>query len=120
MKKALVIVVVALLAIVGFALSPIEKKPPPIEKIQQVISGKPSLVTWCFDMDKKQWVSSGTPPECPVLEFESPVDASLVTSVLYPGQYRGEDGGYRVHGGFRFDKQTSTQVDVRAPFDAYV
>ena len=91
----------------------------PIEKIRQTVSGKPSIVLWDYDFDRKEWKPFSEAPECPVLEFESPVDISKATSVLYPGQYRGEDGGYRVHGGFRFDKQTSTQIDVRAPFDAY-
>ena len=77
-------------------------------------------VSWEIDMDQKKWEPSRTPPPCPDVEFISPVDLSKVTSVLYPGQYRGEDGGYRVHGGFRFDKQPDTKIDVRAPFDAYV
>src|SRR3989338_1614326 len=118
MKKSVIIVALFLLA-AAFVLFPSDKKPAPIEKIQQAISGKTSLVTWDYDEGNK-WASSSASPECPTLEFESPVGVDKVTSVLYPGQYRGEDGGYRVHGGFRFDKQTSTQVDVRAPFDAYV
>lgn len=92
----------------------------PIEKVKQTFSGKTSRVAWDFDMQAKVWKPSGNPPECPQLELESPVDVSKVTSVLYPGQFRGEDGGYRVHGGFRFDKNKDTKIDVRAPFDAYV
>ena len=79
-----------------------------------------SLVLWDYDMEQNKWGPVGNPPECPPIEMASPVDLSKATSILYPGQYRGEDGNYRAHGGFRFDKQTTTQVDVRAPFDAYV
>jgi hypothetical protein len=51
--------------------------------------------------------------ECQPLR--SPVDVSLVTSVLYPGQYRG--GHYKAHGGFRLDGSSNT-VTVSAPLDA--
>jgi hypothetical protein len=72
-------------------------------------------IVWDY-LDGK-WVSSGTPPECPALVFSSPVDIGKATSILYPGQRRGE---YKPHGGFRFDNQNTNAIDVRAPFDGYV
>ena len=63
------------------------------------------------------WEPSSTPPECPDLIYYSPIDLSLATSVLYPGQYRDE---YKPHGGFRFDKQKTSDIEVRAPFNGYV
>lgn len=65
-----------------------------------------------------KWEPSGSPSECPNLIFYSPVDLKKATSVLYPGQYRG--GEYKAHGGFRFDKETTNEIEVRAPFDGYV
>jgi len=60
------------------------------------------------------WGIQGSSNECPVLL--SPVDTASVTSVLYPGQYRG--GDYKAHGGFRFDGQNHNDVIVRAPISA--
>ncbi len=54
--------------------------------------------------------------QCPALL--TPVDVSLVTSVLYPGQIRG--GDYKPHGGFRLDNATTNLVEVTAPLDAKV
>lgn len=55
---------------------------------------------------------------CPdPLIVELPVNVSQVSSILYPGQYRG--GDYKPHGGFRFLKDDNL-VDVRAPMDAYL
>lgn len=48
--------------------------------------------------------------------LQSPVDVSTVTSVLYPGQWRG--GDYKPHGGFRFDGLNNDAVTVTAPLDA--
>lgn len=62
--------------------------------------------------------STATPSgQCPALI--SPVDVTLVTSVLYPGQVRG--GDYKPHGGFRLDNATtSNSVNVMAPLDAQI
>ena len=52
------------------------------------------------------------------MTFVTPVDLSRVTSILYPGQVRGE---YRAHGGFRFDSASETgQIAVRAPMTATI
>lgn len=52
------------------------------------------------------------------MTFVTPVDLSRVTSIIYPGQVRGE---YRAHGGFRFDSAgESGQIAVRAPMTATI
>src|SRR3989344_3401087 len=50
--------------------------------------------------------------------FQMPVDMRKVTSMLYPGQYRG--GDYKAHGGFRFDHSRPDEIQVIAPYDAEV
>ncbi|OGK20981.1 hypothetical protein A2866_02590 [Candidatus Roizmanbacteria bacterium RIFCSPHIGHO2_01_FULL_39_8] len=50
--------------------------------------------------------------------FQMPVDINRVTSILYPGQYRG--GEYKAHGGFRFDNSHPDEIKVVAPYDAEV
>lgn len=64
------------------------------------------------------WVPRGTPQACPELLFQAPVDLDLVTSILYPGQFRGND--FKPHGGFRLDGGQGTAVEVRAPMSAWV
>lgn len=55
--------------------------------------------------------------ECPeILNFQTPVDVNKVTSVLYPGQIRGND--FKPHGGFRFDKLQSNEIFVKIPIDS--
>jgi type II secretory pathway pseudopilin PulG len=80
-------------------------------------SSESSDVTWNFN-NGKTWQASGTPPSCPdPLVFPvSPIDTKPVTSLLFPGQYRGTD--YKPHGGFRFGGSKSTDVTVRVPMDA--
>lgn len=50
--------------------------------------------------------------------FKLPVDINKATSVLYPGQYRGQE--YKPHGGFRFDKSLPDEITVTAPYNAQV
>lgn len=59
---------------------------------------------------------NGTIPTCvaPMIK-QFPAEISKVTSVLYPGQYRG--GNYKPHGGLRFDKSANDEITVKAPFD---
>jgi len=59
---------------------------------------------------------SKTTTECPAMI--SPVDVSLATSILYPGQTRGND--YKAHGGFRFDNSKNEDITVKSPYDASV
>ena len=74
-------------------------------------------VEWQF-IDQ-QWQPSSTPPACPEpLEFPAPIDVSLVSGMIYPGQIRGTD--FKAHGGFRFDSLGHNQVEVRAIMDGYV
>lgn len=73
-------------------------------------------VSWDFDFNSKRWQVRGNPPICPnPLVFSSPVDVSLVSGILYPGQERG--GDYKPHGGFRFDNRDTNKVEVRAIMD---
>lgn len=87
-----------------------------------MMSGKasPTETSWNFFDDYSQvWRANENPPACPVpLKMLSPVNLSLVTGVLYPGQYRGND--YKTHGGFRFDNSTNNAIIIRAPMDAYI
>lgn len=50
--------------------------------------------------------------------FKMPVDMNKVTSILYPGQIRGNS--FKAHGGFRFDGSRPEQIIVRAPYGARV
>lgn len=74
---------------------------------------------WSFNFDNQEWEVLGNPPECPnPLLINSPVDVSLASSILYPGQVRG--GDYKPHGGFRFDGLENNEVDVYAPINASI
>jgi hypothetical protein len=73
-------------------------------------------ISWFFN---NEWLYSGSPPKCPdPLIFQTPVDVNLATSILYPGQYRGND--YKPHGGFRFDSSDNEDIVVRVPIDSYI
>ena len=55
--------------------------------------------------------------DCPrPLTLATPVDTALVTSMLWPGQVRGD--GFRAHGGFRFDTSQPDDIKVVAPLAA--
>ncbi|OGM32673.1 hypothetical protein A2803_01275 [Candidatus Woesebacteria bacterium RIFCSPHIGHO2_01_FULL_44_21] len=76
-------------------------------------------VNWQFDQKTKNWQAIGVASNCPEpLVFPSPVDMSLVSGILYPGQERG--GDYKPHGGFRFDNRDDNNIEVRAIFDGYI
>lgn len=53
-----------------------------------------------------------------ILTLETPVDLSLVTSILYPGQIR--SGDYKPHGGFRFDENSDNRISIKVPIDSYL
>ena len=75
-----------------------------------------SNVRWSFN--GTAWLPSGAPPDCAdPFVLQTPVDMAKVTSALWPGQSR---GGYKGHGGFRFDANASDDITVRAPFGAYL
>ena len=62
------------------------------------------------------WMTNGTPPPCPEIEWMLPIDdLGVVEAVLDPGQVRG--GDYKAHGGFRL---TTSEVTVRSPLDGYL
>ncbi len=76
-----------------------------------------ATIDWAFD--GSTWQSNKTPPACPnPVVIPSPVDLSLVSSILYPGQYRG--GDYKPHGGFRFDNSSYDKITVTVPLDGRV
>lgn len=82
-------------------------------------SGRPSgpnsttsSVTWRQTTDG--WSPSAKPPVCAdPLRILLPVDITKVSSILYPGQYRG--GDYKPHGGFGFDDNPDQAIDVVSP-----
>ncbi|MCH9017105.1 MAG: hypothetical protein IIB89_05015 [Chloroflexi bacterium] len=51
------------------------------------------------------------------LGLQTPVDMNKVTAALWPGQSR---GGYKGHGGFRFDSSSADSIIVRAPISAHL
>lgn len=81
-----------------------------------VVASPEPEVSWHL-AGKDNWQVSGTPPACPAQPiFASPVDMSLVTSILYPGQVRGN--AFKPHGGFRFDHQPNNDITLKVPLDA--
>jgi hypothetical protein len=81
----------------------------------RAIAPQKKSVSWEFDGEK--WNKSSSVPSCPEpLTMELPIDINLVSSVLYPGQYR--SGDYKPHGGFRFDGKNAGDITVKAPMDA--
>lgn len=67
------------------------------------------------------WARAGTPPACPQpLVLPAPVDLTLVTAILYPGQVRGDGPkDFKPHGGFTLKAGTKS-VELRAPMDGYL
>ena len=111
------LIIVAVLAVVGFAGWRIYKMKSGSETSFQVTNnqtGEVEKVTWSRTQDG--WKVSGTPRACPEPLLKLPADISQATSILYPGQTRG--GDYKPHGGLRFDNQKDNSVTVSAPLDA--
>ena len=76
-------------------------------------------VVWVYHHDQNKWVPSKTPPPCPALVFDSPVDLTKAYAILYPGQTRGNSiKDYKAHGGVMF--KSDNTIDVRMPFDGYI
>ncbi|OGM28408.1 hypothetical protein A2801_02660 [Candidatus Woesebacteria bacterium RIFCSPHIGHO2_01_FULL_41_10] len=93
------------------------------EQVKTELFGTEHLVSesasWFYQSGTQSWQVIGTPPRCPEpLSFSSPVEVSLASGVLYPGQIRG--GDYKAHGGFSFDTLKTNEVEVRAAIDGYV
>ena len=93
-------------------------------------SGGGQTITWQNDPTTGVWTPSATPPACPAQPMLSaPVDLSQVTSVLYPGQVRGNSPnppagapppGFKPHGGFVFGNAHDNTATVNAALEAYV
>lgn len=75
-----------------------------------------SEVQWSFN--GSAWTPNGTAPSCSEpLGLQTPVDMSIVTGALWPGQQR---GAYVAHGGFRFDNNADNNVTVRAHLGSHL
>src|ERR1041384_4802699 len=60
--------------------------PPNSAPVQKSAATPKQTVNW-YRPDGGGWAHSGTPPACPAQPMlASPVDLSLATSILYPGQ----------------------------------
>lgn len=111
---------------VVFVFLKIRDQPKPQQTVQKIdkvavtkpVDSKPSVpeVSW-HTVGDGVWEPSSTPPTCPDQPiFSTPVDLSLATSILYPGQVRGN--AFKPHGGFRFDKQPNNDITLTVPMDA--
>jgi hypothetical protein len=100
------------LIIFGLLACSSNKGPNPVDPIEDVNSHQ-----WTFDGEV--WSSATNPPDCAQpLDLATPVDLSLASSKLMPGQIRG--GDFKPHGGLAFDTQPNGLVDVIAPLSAQV
>jgi hypothetical protein len=113
-RKLTIIEIVAAVAVLLLLVAGARRTYMRLRTEKPPVSANATDITWAFDGTR--WQPSGTPPQCEDPLFPvSPIDTSLVTSMLYPGQYRG--GDYKAHGGFRFDNVKSG-ITVRLPMDA--
>jgi len=79
-------------------------------------NNSPSTVIW--GSRDFAWSPNGTPPPCPEpLITHTPVDMRLVIGALWPGQVR---GGYKAHGGFRFNNDGTDKITVRDPTGSHL
>lgn len=86
------------------------------EEAQETTEQPTGPVLW--DYRDGKWSPGGNPPACPEpLVLQTPVDLDIVSSILYPGQARGND--FKPHGGFRTDGAVGP-VEVTAPLEGYV
>lgn len=86
-----------------------------------------SNVRWESTAEGGWMATGGTPPKCPEPYKLAGISPQLTkaTSLLYPGQerqgnFKGQGGNYKPHGGFRFDNSKSDDIDVVSPIDGYV
>lgn len=78
---------------------------------------EPASISWSFDGEVWKNISKN-PIKCDdPLTIKSPVDMSLVTGILYPGQTRG--GDFKAHGGFRLDN-SNNNINVYLPISATI
>ncbi|MET1032939.1 MAG: hypothetical protein ABWX94_00385 [Candidatus Saccharimonadales bacterium] len=116
----LVMIVVLVLAIVGFAGWRVYTQQHKTENNNTASNGtnsngnaKTAEVTWSFE--NNTWKPSIAPPECPSPLLTSPVDLNTATAILYPGQTRGI---YKPHGGVIFRNNTTNNMDVKVAIDS--
>jgi hypothetical protein len=122
-EALIIILVLGLLGFVGWKVMSSKKDKSPAtsnssqsESSETVSSAEPQNFMW--QQTESGWQATGTPPACPAQPMlKAPADLSKVTSVLYPGQTRGQ---YKPHGGLRFDNSTDNKITVTAPFDGYI
>lgn len=85
---------------------------PPNDPPNAASPGASAAPLWAWD--GQEWRNlGGEAPACPDT-LVVPVDLSLATSVLYPGQARPD---YKPHGGFRFDTSAAYDIEVVSPID---
>ncbi len=102
-----------------------QKPPPPPPQQPTVIERVETKPFWEYDPSRTAnwhyWARAGTPPACPEpLVLPAPVDLTLVTAILYPGQVRGDGPeDFKPHGGFML-KAGNISVELRAPMDGYL
>lgn len=123
----LIVVVLIVGVIVGFAawrvMSASKKNPSKESKTggsQQIDTNQQNsgqAISWSWN--GTQWQASSVPPKCndPLKFSVTPTKTTLVSGILYPGQYRG--GNYKPHGGFKLNIATNS-VDVKAIMDGSV
>ncbi len=109
---------------VGSETAPKPPPPPPPQQPAEVVRTE-TKPYWEYNPSKTEnwhyWAREGSPPACtePIV-LASPVDLSLVTAILYPGQVRGDGPkDFKPHGGFTL-KAGITSVELRAPMDGYL
>ncbi|HVX58141.1 MAG TPA: hypothetical protein VG964_00200 [Candidatus Saccharimonadales bacterium] len=116
----LILLLVAVFVVIGFVGWQVAHKN---QAANSSDSKNSSLTVWTTDQ-QGNWTPIGTPPACPAQPMlELPVDSKLISSILYPGQWRGatnDINNYKPHGGFRFDNLPNNRVDVRMPISGYV
>lgn len=100
----------------GQETSTVKKTDAREQEEQARVASEP--VVWVYQRDQNKWTPSRTPPKCPELVFDSPVDLTKVYAILYPGQMRGNSiKDYKAHGGFLL---RTSEIEVRMPFDGYI
>jgi len=110
----IVLIIVAVITIIGALILVFISRSEDNNQTQQVASDTGSI----WQQREDGWQSTQTPPECPSQPMLSaPADLSKATSVLYPGETRGQ---YKPHGGLRFDNSIDNKITVTAPFDGYI
>lgn len=121
MKKYFLTLILCSLLVVGCSSdSSINNKQREGTHTSQTKSSDKTPAMWFFDEGTKTWKSSPDAPPCddPFVFDQSPVNVSAVTSVLYPGQTRGNN--YKAHGGFAFDNSQTNEIAVSLPLDAFL